>query len=87
LELKKFDPQIDNNSHLAASPHSTESVYFNEFLGSGIFSVQHGVGAPDEGKSWMQMRKISAQVGEKLSDGWILRCRFFFSVRKTTPRK
>jgi len=24
--------------------------------------VQHGVGAPDEGKSWMQMRKISAQV-------------------------
>ena len=36
--------------------------YLEDFLGSGIFVVQHGVGSKDEGREWSHMRKVSAQV-------------------------
>ncbi|CAE7487140.1 CYP704C1 [Symbiodinium natans] len=37
-------------------------IYFQEFLGDGIFTVRHGLGSDDDGKAWTQMRKISAQI-------------------------
>ena len=36
--------------------------YVEDFLGSGIFVVQHGVGSKDDGREWSHMRKVSAQV-------------------------
>ena len=37
-------------------------IYFNEFMGSGIFTVLHGLGSVDNGQRWLQMRKTSAQM-------------------------
>lgn len=36
--------------------------YFEEFLGSGIFVVKHGIASPDAGQEWTKMRKVSAQI-------------------------
>ena len=36
--------------------------YFEEFLGSGIFVVKHGIGSKDDGQEWTKMRKVSAQI-------------------------
>lgn len=39
--------------------------YFEEFLGSGIFVVKHGVGAEDKGQEWNKMRKLGAKQARK----------------------
>jgi len=32
------------------------------FLGKGIFTMQHGIGAPDKGELWVKTRKIAATI-------------------------
>ena len=43
--------------------------YFEDFLGSGIFVVKHGVASKDDGQEWTKMRKVSAQIFNRHSAG------------------
>jgi cytochrome P450 len=35
---------------------------FAKFVGTGVFTLQHGCGAPDGGALWVQQRKIAANI-------------------------
>ena len=66
--LMANDPAIvrhilkDEFNKYTKSDTSINPLFLEDFLGSGIFVVQHGVGSKDEGREWSHMRKVSAQV-------------------------
>eukprot|EP00405_Crypthecodinium_cohnii_P015641 CAMPEP_0206457992 /NCGR_PEP_ID=MMETSP0324_2-20121206/23293_1 /ASSEMBLY_ACC=CAM_ASM_000836 /TAXON_ID=2866 /ORGANISM="Crypthecodinium cohnii, Strain Seligo" /LENGTH=557 /DNA_ID=CAMNT_0053929223 /DNA_START=41 /DNA_END=1714 /DNA_ORIENTATION=+ len=48
------------------SPQRNVFAYFlREWIGDGIFILQHGVGAPDNGKAWLVQRKIASNIFSK----------------------
>lgn len=67
------DPSCINHflkdaSHLYTKPCPDDSLMFkfmHRWIGDGIFTFQHGVGATDGGKAWFTQRKIAANIFSK----------------------
>mmetsp|Transcript_17637 Transcript_17637/g.45312 ORF Transcript_17637/g.45312 Transcript_17637/m.45312 type:complete len:547 (+) Transcript_17637:33-1673(+) len=62
-ELIKHYLQDKFDVYSKAEPSNGIIEYtFGEWLGRGIFSAPHGVGAADAGDNWLRQRKIASQI-------------------------
>lgn len=59
---------LKDAAHLYTKPSDDKFLmmkFVRMWIGDGIFTFQHGVGAPDKGKSWLTQRKIAANIFSK----------------------
>uniref|UniRef100_A0A7S2F3C2 Cytochrome P450 n=1 Tax=Alexandrium andersonii TaxID=327968 RepID=A0A7S2F3C2_9DINO len=60
--VKHFLKDNFENYTKAETNYDLVSYYLRAWLGAGIFTVRHGVGAEDGGHSWMKQRKIASAI-------------------------